>query len=108
MTLLRMLEAEASAYSTQRLEITHYWVEHAVSAYGDFDGAASFIFYFAAGEVEAKKRGGGPIVHPWIYFRVPRQLRVYILWSSGKSCVDCVIFWHDTYLPGVYVSEACP
>ena len=39
MTLLRMIEAEASAYSTQRLDITDDWVEHAVSAYGDFDEA---------------------------------------------------------------------
>lgn len=90
MTLLCMLEAEASAHSTQRLEITHYCVEHAVSAYGDFDEAAAVEG--AAGGVEKKKRGGGPIVHPWICFRFPRQLRVYILWSSGKSCMDYVIF----------------
>jgi hypothetical protein len=90
MMLLHMLEAEASAYSTQRLEITVYWVEPAVSAYRDFHEAAAVEG--AAGGVEENQRRGGPIIHPWIYFRVPRQLRVYILWSSGKSSMDYVIF----------------
>ena len=88
MMLLRMLEAEASAYSTQRLEITDYWIDDAVS----METSTRLWRLRVGGRSETKKRGGGPIVHPWIYFRVPRQLRVYILWSSGKSCVDYVIF----------------